>query len=278
MKKGLIYIFKLFFLVLFVFNFVSCTDEDISEVTSFPDAVATVNVKVYDGMTGEDITTSTTITGEKELIFPEGLTEEKKVILSAKYDNNSISSEVIILPMNPGAKAVYDVVLFLNPNYEFSIELLSKTKTRKYLGDAARGYIDGSMIFWAENAKEYLISGSLDYLVKNEIKIDNWNLPQSFNGLKAILSSYKYVQEEVIHYSASAWTLYRVYLDNYEYIYKYTVKTIGGSYVGDFTISYQQNAIAEFEETPHPSHILQYPEGGEYEGEENAGGGIYILE
>lgn len=275
MKKKCIYISKVLFLVLFVLNFVSCSDEEINAVVSIPDAVATINVKVFDGRTGEDITSSTTISGEQELFFPEGLTEEKSVVLEINYNDNSISSEVTILPMNPGAKAIYEVILFLNSNYVFSSELLTVTKTRNYLGDAAHGYFNDAMIFWLENANDYIVCGSYDYLIKNEIQIDNWNLTNEFDGLKHILSSYKNLQNGVIDYAASAWTLYRVYTECYEYIYKYTVKTKNGGYVGDFTISHQQNTIAEFEETPHPS---QFPKGGGYEDEANAGGGIFVLE
>ena len=149
---------KFFSLIALVGVFAACQPEKLTTAFEVAPAQATINAKVVDILTGEDVTSAATITSETTLTGTPALAAQDYTV-SATYKDGKGSATVHINALRPGGKANYSVVIPVGGtilDYELNVETEVTPGTPSLLQLAgANLHYEGAM--WAENASEFIL-------------------------------------------------------------------------------------------------------------------------
>ena len=291
---------KFFSLIALVGVFAACQPEKLTTAFEVAPAQATINAKVVDILTGEDVTSAATITSETTLTGTPALAAQDYTV-SATYKDGKGSATVHINALRPGGKANYSVVIPVGGtilDYELNVETEVTPGTPSLLQLAgANLHYEGAM--WAENASEFILKDSATYPDYEGVDVD----PESLDILEptfesdiilvasAISSNYNPMVESkaTIDYTISAWSLYNVFatITPADVLFKITAtrtrddaRIVGENGVIATMEGKTKVSQAEWEEIQHPDYAGHWAPGhghGEKTGP-NAGGGLVDAE
>ena len=285
---------KFFSLIALVGVFAACQPEKLTTAFEVGPAEATINVKVFDLLTKEDVTSAATITSPTTITGTPAIAAQD-VTVSAEYKGGKGSATIHINALRAGGKANYSAVIFVGaPDYTFKTELDPIDVKEEYLQLAgAEMHYQGAM--WAENASEFILKDSATYPTFDgyDMDMDTAEIVDDLFESDVILAFASLYDEIVegtatIDYNVSAWSLYNVFatITTEKDLLKIIAEPNGDArVVGDNGVVGKVNVIvknsqAEFEEMQHPDYAGHWSPGhghGEKTGP-NAGGGLVEAE
>ena len=295
---------KFFSLIALVGVFAACQPEGLTTAFEVGDAEATISVKVVDILTGEDITSSATVTTPLTVpVESDGSIKDQDYPVTATYKSGTGTASVHINALRPGGKAHYSVVIPLGGDItDYTISLKAgtpeETSVLYYLAASkthGHAYSYKGYETWLENASAFVLVDSASYeeyagselvgtYVVKEPAFEEYvkNAAAAYDG--TITSTTK-----LYDFKVSAWSLYNVFgtvttsITPWQVIATPTgsARIVGSpdGVVGTFDVKTMSSA-AEKEECAHPAHASLYIEGhgtSEIAGG-NAGGGIVVAE
>ncbi len=142
---------KFFSLIALVGVFAACQPEDLNTAFSLGNAEATINVTVINTIDGANVTGQSTITGNTVAPSEAGIPRQD-ITVSATYQGATGSTTVTIGPVLGGAKATYNVVVYI-PGAIGDYTISTKA------GDA----VDSFNLMWLKDTKEHGIPYSYSY-------------------------------------------------------------------------------------------------------------------
>ena len=285
--------------------FTSCEKEDLSATFQAGPAEVTLDVDVFDALTGSDVTGQATITVSNAEFAANGTTQfvngvkAQTITVSATVGEGVATAEVAINATKVGGKANYYVKLVVADGLKFETTTVGTSEKEAYAKfqglshDATHAH--GGITGWYSNATDYF----QPYTVKYEIVEAAYN---NFSELEegtiygnldevhtaAIKAAYdNMVNTEATSTTAeykskaSAWSYFNVFVTVTTTNYKWTAATVNSAEVAaTFTYDGISCTEAESVEIAHPSHAGHYQHGhGHGHGNNsNAGGGISIAE
>ena len=286
--------------------FTSCEKENLSATFWAGPAEVTLEVEVFDALTGSDVTSQANITVNSTLFvangttqFNYGIKEPQTITVSATVGEGVATSDVIINPIRTSGKAKYYVKLVVADGLKFTTTTLGSTEKESYAAfeglshDATHAH--GGITGWYSNATDYF----QPYTVKYEIveaafnNFSELNKGAIYSKLDAVyadaiqaaynnLVNTQATSETATYESkASAWSYFNVFVTVTTTNYKWTATTVNSAEeAASFTYDGISSTEAESVEIAHPSHAGHYQHGhGHGHGNNsNAGGGISIAE
>ena len=154
---------KFFSLIALVGVFAACQPEKLTTAFEVGPAEATINVKVVDLLTGEDVTSAATINGATTITGTPAIAAQDYTV-SAEYKGGKGSATIHINALRAGGRATYSAVIPVGgPDYDFSFTLTPIGEPEyAYLQLAAsEKHYQGA--FWAENLSEFILKDSATY-------------------------------------------------------------------------------------------------------------------
>lgn len=167
---------KFFSLIALVGLFAACEPEQILTAFEVNDAVATIDVKVVDVLTGDDVTSVATITASKGTVANAVVTvtgdpaiQAQDITVTATYNGESASMAVPVNYILAGGKAEYAVTLVVGSPvdaYEFTCAQAANGQRQiitSYLDKADHNYSHAGLEKWVMNPTEFLLKGVVTY-------------------------------------------------------------------------------------------------------------------
>lgn len=167
---------KFFSLIALVGLFAACEPEQILTAFEVNDAVATIDVKVVDVLTGDDVTSVATITASKGTVANAVVTvtgdpaiQAQDITVTATYNGSTASLAVPVNYILAGGKAEYSVTLVVGTpvdGYEFICDQIANGKRQiitSYLDKADHNYSHAGLEKWVMNPTEFLLKGVVSY-------------------------------------------------------------------------------------------------------------------
>ena len=286
--------------------FTSCEKENLSATFWAGPAEVTLEVEVFDALSGSDVTdqanisvSSTSFVANGTTQFNYGIKEAQTITVTATVGEGTATSDVVINPIRTSGKAKYYVKLVVADGLKFTTTTVGSTEKESFakfqgLSHDANHASDG-ITGWYSNATDYF----QPYTVKYEIvKASYSNFSELEEGAfysnldelhtAAIKAAYenlvntKATTETATYESkASAWSYFNVFVTVTTSNYKWTAETINSAEVAaSCTYEGVSSTKAESIEIAHPNHAGHYENGhGHGHGNNtNAGGGISIAE
>ena len=285
---------KFFSLIALVGVFAACQPEKLTTAFEVAPAEVTINAKVVDLLTGEDVTAAATITSETTLIGTPAIAAQDYTV-SATYKEGKGSATIHINALRAGGKANYSVVIPVGvPDYEFDF-VLEPVKTEEQILQLAGAEMHYQGAYWAENASEFILKDSATYPTYEGYTMDEESIKiidELFTSDIIIILSNLYDEIEegtaTIDYSISAWSLYNVFATittETDLLKVIAIPQGDARVVGDNGVIATANIIrkvsqAESVEMQHPDYAGHWSPGhghGEKTGP-NAGGGLVEAE
>ncbi len=167
---------KFFSLIALVGLFAACEPEQILTAFEVNDAVATIDVKVVDVLTGDDVTSVATITASKGTVANAVVTvtgdpaiQAQDITVTATYNGESASIAVPVNYILAGGKAQYAVTIVVGSPvdaYEFTCGQAGNGKRQiitSYLNNADQNYSHAGLEKWVMNPTEFMLKGVVTY-------------------------------------------------------------------------------------------------------------------
>ena len=285
--------------------FTSCEKEDLSATFQAGPAEVTLDVDVFDALSGSDVTSKATITVSNAEFTANGTAQfatgvkAQTITVTATLCEGTATADVAINATKVGGKANYNVKLVVADGLKFTTSTLGTSEKTEYakfegLGHDATHTHDG-ITGWFTNATDYFQPYTVKYEVvesayTNFGELEKTAIYSNLDGVyaEAIQAAYdnilntKATSETVTFESkASAWSYFNVFVTVTTTNYKWTAATKNSEeVVATFTYDAISSTEAESVEIAHPSHAGHYQpgHGHGYGNNSNAGGGIIIAE
>lgn len=285
--------------------FTSCEKEDLSATFQAGPAEVTLDVDVFDALSGTDVTSKATIAVSNAEFVANGTAQfatgvkAQTITVTATLGDATATAEVAINATKVGGKANYNVKMVVADGLKFSTTKVGTSEETAYakfenLGHDATHTHDG-ITGWFTNATEYFQPYTVKYEVvesafKNFSELEKTAIFSNLDAVytEAIQSAYTNLvntkatsETATLESKASAWSYFNVFVTVTTTNYKWTATTKNSEeLVATFTYDAISSTEAETVEIAHPSHAGHYQHGhGHGHGNNtNAGGGISIAE
>lgn len=275
--------------------FTSCTEEDLNTTFTPAPAEVTINAKVFNALTGKDVTAQATVTNANNgaVEYPNGVAAGTTVTVTASLNGLTASENVVLSFLPKGGKATYNVNLVLTGDQWVLVSTpVSVDEESEFKAAEGSHFVSHEGNTWFENATEYFLPVTVTYPVVNKTTVSApkfnagvlsadeeaaWTeLAKSMNvsGAKTM---------ETNSTKASAWSYIRAVVTYTTVTTDYTIKsqtdgTVAGTFQGVQKFS---KVSCEWEEKAHPNHASHYQAGNGHNGGNahasgNAGGGIVM--
>lgn len=285
--------------------FTSCEKEDLSATFQAGPAEVTLEVDVFDALTGTEVTDQATITVSNTAFiangtaqFKNGVTAQTITVTASVGEEGVATSDVEISATKVGGKANYYVKLIVADGMKFTTSVVGTSAKKSFAEfqnlsyDAT--YVHDGITGWYSNATEYFLPFTVDYqIVKasysnfselsksdffgNMLSVHQEGVEAAYNNM---LNTEETSETATYESKASAWSYFNVFVTVTTTNYKWTAETVNSKeIVATFTYDGISCTEAESVEIAHPSHAGHYQQGhGHAHGGNNAGGGISIAE
>lgn len=296
---------KFFSLIALVGLFAACEPEQVLTAFEVNDAVATVNVKVVDVLTGDDVTSVATITSTKGTV--EGAVvkvtgdpaiQAQDITITASYNGFSSSMPVSLNYILAGGKASYSIVIVVGnvvDDYEYSCVQAGNGKkyliATSYLGKAQHYYSHDGLEYWVMNPTEFLLKGNVTYEGIEGQVVANYKPVAGFETVSKFYADgyhdrmYTYDDDFDIVVSAYSW--YTAYSQYYVVVYPFAVQATKdgkSQVVATFDVNlygtqvgYKEIAIP-YGYHGHGHYVQGHGHTHGHGADANAGGGIIVAE
>lgn len=284
--------------------FTSCEKEDLSATFKAGPAKVTLEVDVFDALTGSDVTDQATITvsntafvanGTSE--FPNGVSAQTITVTANVGEEGVATSDVVISATKVGGKANYYVKLVVADGMKFTTSVLGTSEKKSFakftnLSHDANHSHDG-ITGWYSNATEYFQPYKVEYeIVKaaysnfsplqkseffgNMLSLHQEGVEAAYNNM---LDTESTIETATYESKASAWSYFNVFVTTTTTNYKWTAETVNSKeLVATFTYDGISSTEAQGVEIAHPSHAGHYQHAHGHGDNNNAGGGISTAE
>ena len=284
--------------------FTSCEKEDLSATFQAGPAEVTLDVDVFDALSGTDVTSKATITVSNAEFTVNGTTKfatgvkAQIISVTATLGNGTATAAVAINETKDGGNATYNVKLVIADGLNFTTTALGTSEKTAYakfenLGHDATHTHDG-ITGWYTNATDYFQPYTVKYEIvesafKNFSNLEKAAIYGNLDGTytAAIQSAYDNMvntkaasKTATFEGKASAWSYFNVFVTVTTTNYKWTAATINSEeVVATFTYDAISSTEAESVEIAHPNHAGHgHGHGHGHGNNANAGGGISIAE
>lgn len=295
---------KFFSLIALVGLFAACEPEQIMTAFEVDDAVATINVKVVDVLTGDDVTSVATITASKGTVANGVVTvtgdpaiQAQDITVTATYNGSTASMPVPVNYILAGGKAEYAVTLVVGTpvdGYEFECGQAAagqKVVITSYLGTADHNYSHAGLEKWVMNPTEFMLKGVVTYDSLVGQAVEDLEAVAGFeNVVNALAEAYHQgvtQSKKAFEIKVSAYSWYTAYSQISITAYPFAVKAVKdgkSEVVGTFNVVLY-GTTANYKEIAIPAgyhghgHYVQGHGHAHADGSyPNAGGGIVIGE
>ena len=285
--------------------FTSCEKEDLSATFQAAPAEVTLDVDVFDALSGTDVTSKATIAVSNAEFIANGTAKfatgvkAQTISVTATLGEGTATAEVAINATKVGGKANYNVKLVVADGLKFTTTTVGTSEETAFakfenLGHDATHTHDG-ITGWFTNATDYFQPYTVTYdVVESEYKnfselektaifsnLDNVYTEAIQSAYENMVNTEKTKETVTLESKASAWSYFNVFVTVTTTNYKWTAATVNSEeVVASFTYDGISSTEAESVEIAHPSHAGHYQHGhGHGHGNNtNAGGGISIAE
>ena len=282
--------------------FTSCEKEDLSATFQAGPAEVTLDVDVFDALSGSDVTSKAAITVSNAEFTVNGTAQfatgvkAQTITVTATLGEGTATADVAINATKVGGKANYNIKLVVADGLKFTTTTLGSTEKTEYAKFEGLGY-DATYTYdgitgWFTNATDYFQPYTVEYVVEpvytNFSELEKTAIYNKLDGVytAAIQAAYDNLvnteaTSETVTFEgkASAWSYFNVFVTVTTTNYKWTAATKNSEeVVATFTCDANSSTEAESVEIAHPSHAGHYHPGHGHGNNSNAGGGISIAE
>jgi hypothetical protein len=283
--------------------FTSCEKENLSATFQAGPAEVTLNVDVFDALSGTDVTSKATITVSNAEFIANGTAQfatgvkAQTVSVTATLGEGTATAEVAINSTMAGGKANYNVKLIIADGLKTTTTTLGTSEETVFAKFESLSYdathTHDGITGWYSNATDYFQPYTVEYEVvesayKNTSELEKTavygNLDEVYAA--AIQSAYENIvnakatsETATLEGKASAWSYFNVFVTVTTTNYKWTAATVNSEeVVATFTYDAISSTEAESVEIAHPNHAGHYQQGHGINNNSNAGGGFAIAE
>lgn len=280
----------------------SCEQEDLDATFQAGPAKVTLDVDVFDALSGSDVTSQATITVSNSSFIANGTAEfasgvkAETITVTATVGEGTASAEVDINATKVGGAANYYVKLVVADGLEIVQTTLSSEESTAYAAfegvshDANHSH--NGITSWYANATDYIQAYKVTYPVKIEYtdfsdltegaiygNLDDVYVAGIEAAYNEVVSTPVEEETKTEEIKVSAWAYFSAYVTVTKSVYQWAVQTINSDEVA---ATWTGNGISctelETAEIAHPSHAGHYQHGHGHGINSNPGGGIITAE